>query len=270
MSGEARAQDSASARAADHALLVAAVRKAGALAKRFFDEGQRSWEKRPGHLVGEADLAVDRSLRNALLRARPDYGWLSEESDDDPGRLAKRRVFVVDPIDGTRAFIAGRPEFAISAALIEDGRPVSACVFNPATDELFDAEKDGGARLNGRRLGVSARQSLSGATLLSGRAEMQRKLWSELFPEARIEPVSSIAYKLALVAAGKFDAMVSLWPKHEWDIAAGDLLVAEAGGRVSAADGALLLYNRPRPRLANCVASNGHLQAVLIARLTRA
>jgi len=260
----------AAAASSEHRLLVEAVREAGAIALRYFEEGGASWEKRPGHLVGEADLAVDRFLRQTLLAARPEYGWLSEEHDDDLARLGRARVFVVDPIDGTRSFLRHQPEFAISAALIEAGCPIAGCVFNPATDELFEAEAGRGARGNGEALEVSARGELKGATLLSGHTELARKLWCERFPESTIEPISSIAYKLALVASGRFDALISLWPKHDWDLAAGALLVEEAGGRVSAADGAALCFNQRSARVPHVVASNGRLHAALIARLAAA
>lgn len=251
----------------DHALLVEAVRQAGAVALGHFRQKPAEWEKSPGDLVSEADLASEVCLFQHLCRTRPDYGWLSEESDDDIARLSAGRVWVVDPIDGTRSFLDGRPEFAVAGALIVDATPVAAAVYNPATEEMFEALRGGGARLNGAALTVSTAADLTDARLLSGRTEMKRKAWAERFPECSIHSVSSIAYKLALVAAGRFDALISVWPKHEWDIASGELLVAEAGGMASTAKGAALEYNRPRPKLPSCIASNGLIQSVLIERL---
>ncbi len=251
----------------DHVLLVEAVRCAGAIALEHFRHEPEEWEKSPGNLVSEADLQSEVCLFQHLCRARPDYGWLSEESDDDIARLSAGRVWVVDPIDGTRSFLDGRPEFAVAGALIVDVTPVAAAVFNPATDEMFEAMRGGGARLNGATLSVSKADKLTDSRLLSGRTETQQKAWAARFPECTIHSVSSIAYKLALVAAGRFDALISVWPKHEWDIASGELLVAEAGGTASTAEGAALEYNRPRPKLPSCIASNGLIQDALIERL---
>jgi len=251
----------------DHVLLVEAVRRAGAIALGHFRHEPEEWEKSPGNLVSEADLQSEVCLFQHLCCARPDYGWLSEESDDDIARLSAGRVWVVDPIDGTRSFLDGRPEFAVAGALIVDATPVAAAVFNPATDEMFEAMRGGGARLNGATLSVSKVANLTDARLLSGHTETQQKAWAARFPECTIHSVSSIAYKLALVAAGQFDALISVWPKHEWDIASGELLVAEAGGVASTAEGAALEYNCPRPKLPSCIASNGLIQDALIERL---
>ena len=251
----------------DHALLVEAVRAAGALAMAYRGRDFERWEKRPGDPVTAADLAVDAQLKQALHGARPGYGWLSEESEDDPGRLAASHVWIVDPIDGTRAFIDGRPEFTVSAALAVDGAPAAAAVFHPATGELFDAVAGGGARRDGVPIRVGDAGSLAGARLLVSRTEMRRAGWLERLPETRATPISSMAYKLALVASGRFDATVTLWPKNEWDVAAADLLVREAGGRVTDADGAGFAYNRADPGLRAVVAAGPRLHEALLDRL---
>lgn len=251
----------------DHALLLRAVREGGRAAAGLFGKSQKSWEKRPGHPACEADIAVDRILREVLIGARPTDGWLSEESEDDSARLKSRRVWVVDPIDGTKTYLKGIPEFAVAASLTIEGRPAAAAVYNPATEELFEASLSGGARLNGAPIRVSETSALEGACLASSRTELKKKLWAARFPETRIEPIGSIAYKLALVAAGRFDGLISLRPKHEWDVAAGDLLIAEAGGRVTTAEGEPLRYNREHPRLPSCVASNGRIHRALLAAL---
>ncbi len=248
----------------DHALLTAAVRETGAVAMRYFRTDVARWEKKPGDPVSEADLAVDDFLKRRLCQARPGYGWLSEESEDDPARLEAERVFIVDPIDGTRAFLKGKPEFAVSAALVTQGRPVAAAVFNPATDELFEACDGGGAHLGRTRLRISRRSDLDGLSLLASARTFHTHGRHELLPGARFFALNSIAYRLALVAAGSYDATISLSPKSDWDLAAADLLVVKAGGIVTAADGAGLVYNRAEVRHPSVLAANPGLHAKLL------
>ncbi|MFQ5959253.1 MAG: 3'(2'),5'-bisphosphate nucleotidase CysQ [Alphaproteobacteria bacterium] len=251
----------------DHALLVAAVREAGALAMHSFGRDVETWEKRPGQPVCRADLDVNDVLAERLRDARPAYAWLSEEDDDDPARLDAERVWIVDPIDGTRAFLDHRPEFAVSVALAVNGAPVAAAVFNPATDELFDARAGSGARRNGAPVRASDASALAGARLVVSRTEMRRAGWHAGLGEMTITAISSTAYKLALVAAGQSDASATLWPKSEWDIAAGDLLVREAGGRIGDVAGAAFVYNRARPRFGSIVAAGARLYTPLRERL---
>lgn len=251
----------------DHALLVAAVREAGALAMRSFGRDVETWEKSPGHPVCRVDLDVNDLLAERLDAARPAYAWLSEESEDDPARLDAERVWIVDPIDGTRAFLDHRPEFAVSVALVANGAPVAAAVFNPATDELFDARAGGGARLNGEAVRASGASTLAGARIFVSRTEMREAGWHRAIGEMTVTAISSMAYKLALVAAGRGDAAATLWPKSEWDIAAGDLLVREAGGRIGDAAGAGFVYNRAQPRVGSIVAAGARLHTPLCERL---
>ncbi len=255
--------------AADHALLVAATRAAGARALADFGTDVEQWRKSPGQPVSSTDLAVNELLKARLMGARPDYAWLSEEDADErpTARAGARRVWVVDPIDGTRAFLKGRREFAISVALVENGAPVAGAVFNPATDEMFEALAPGPARRNGAVITASAARELAGARLGVSRTEMRRADWPGTLPEMVAEPISSVAYKLALVAAGRFDATVTLWPKNEWDAAAGDLLVRAAGGRITDAAGAAIAYDRPDPRISTIVAAGAALHGPLLARL---
>jgi myo-inositol-1(or 4)-monophosphatase len=233
---------------ADRRLLRRAVTAAGALALEHFRGGPGHWYKGPGQVVTEADLAIDRLLHEVLIGARPDDGWLSEERADDGSRRRRRRVWIIDPIDGTRAFADGEPEFAISVALVVDGAPVLGAVLNPASGEHFEAERDGGARLNGALLRISDRRELAGARLLSSRTEMKRRDWPKLIPEAEFTAMGSLAYKLALVAAGRFDGLISLRLSHDWDLAAAVLLIGEAGGRISDASGRPLVLNKPQTR----------------------
>lgn len=237
-------------------LLMSATREGGALALRHFTAGVTSWEKNPDDPVSEADLAVDRLLHERLQGARPDYGWLSEESIDDPRRLDCRRVWVVDPIDGTRAFVARRPEFCVCAALVEDGEPVLAAVFNPATDEFFAAAKGQGATLNGQKIHASRRDDLNAARLLASKSRhFSSPAWQAAAPGASFSYRNSIAYRMVLVAAGRFETAISLTRKADWDIAAADLIVHEAGGQTTTTTGARFRYNQPQPLHPNVITS---------------
>jgi myo-inositol-1(or 4)-monophosphatase len=243
----------------DLTLLDAAVRQAGKIALGFFGGDYKSWNKAGGSPVTEADLAVDNFLKQTLLAARPHYGWLSEESIDNSDRLQRKRVFVVDPIDGTVAFLKGRPHFTICAAVVEAGRPRAGVVFNPAKDECFTAVPGGGAFLNGAPIHPSDRAELEGCRMLA-----PKSLFAD-GPPMRIESYSSIAYRIALVAAGQHDAMVSLTTKRDWDLAAADLLIWEAGGKLTGAEGQMLLYNQAAAAQRATIAAGPRLHAVLLA-----
>jgi myo-inositol-1(or 4)-monophosphatase len=219
-----------------------------------FRAGSVRVEHKPGAgPVTEADRAVNEVLARVL--PAQDEGWLSEESADDPRRLEKRRVWAVDPLDGTREFVAGIPEWCVSIGLLEDGRPVAGGVTNPATGETFLGSLETGMTYNGREARVSRRQSLEGAVVLASRTEVERGEWARFRGAAfEVRPVGSVAYKLALVAAGLADATWTLVPKHEWDVAAGVALVLAAGGSVQGRDGSPLRFNQPRPLLAGLTA----------------
>jgi myo-inositol-1(or 4)-monophosphatase len=250
------------------ARLGAAVDEAGALALRHFRNPREHWYKGPGQVVTEADLEVDALLRERLTGAGSDAGWLSEESPDDGSRFAAPRVWIVDPIDGTRAFADGIPEFTISVALVEEEVPVLGTVLNPATGERFEAGRGVGATLNGRPLRVSGRTGLAGARLLSSRGEIGKRRWRELIPEAEVRTMGSLAYKLALIAAGRFDGLLSLRRTHDWDVAAALLILEEAGAVLTDAAGAPLRLNRDPPRHDGLVAASGPaLHALLLERL---
>jgi len=254
---------------ADRALLRSAIGAAGELALAHFKDERWHWYKGPGQVLTQADLDVDRLLRERILATRPDDGWLSEESPDDGSRHRRRRVWVVDPIDGTRAFADRIPEFAISIGLLIDAEPVLGVVLNPATGERFEATRGGGAWQGGRRLAVSNHAAIEGARLLSSRTEMKHRRWPELFAEAHFTTMGSLAYKLALIACGRFDGLVSLRWTHDWDVAAAHLLLDEAGGRLFAADGAAITYHREDPRHRGLVAGPPALHAKLCARLAQ-
>ena len=251
-----------SANAHDLALLERAVRAAGDIARSFFGGAYERWSKPGGSPVTEADLAVDRFLKETLLAARPAYGWLSEESANDPARLTARRIFIVDPIDGTVAFLKGRPHFTICAAVVEAERPRAAAVFNPMTEECFLAAEGRGATLNGAPIHVRDRDRLEGMAMLGA-----RDCFAAGWPPMTVTSFSSIAYRIVLVADGRHDATLALSAKRDWDLAAADLVLTEAGGRISDARGGTLLYNTPAAAPASVVAAGPQLHALLIARL---
>lgn len=238
--------------------LVAAAAAIGALSR----ERLAIDRKAGGDPVTEADRAADAALRGALVA--PGEGWLSEETEDDPARLACRRVWVVDPIDGTRQFVDGVPEWCISVALVEDGRAVAGGTCNPATGETFLGHVATGASLGGIPIRVTARERVEGAVVLASRSETRRGEW-ERFRDApfRVRSVGSVAYKLSLVAAGRADATWSLVPKHEWDVAAGVALVRAAGGAVLALGGGELVFNQAVPRVPGLLAAPSLLAAAL-------
>ncbi len=242
-----------------------AVREAGRIAMRFFGKAHERWEKGPGQIVTEADLAIDRYLHATLRRSRADDGWLSEETVDDRHRLERRRVWVVDPIDGTRSFAEGVPEFAISVALLVESRPVLGFVYNPAREELFEAMLGRGARIDGRPLRASAATSLEGARICASRFESRRRNFQRLLPQVELLTLGSLAYKLALVAAGRFDAYLSWRRTNDWDIAAALLLLEEAGAVASDARGEPLVLNRPEPLHAGILAAPPALHEALRA-----
>jgi myo-inositol-1(or 4)-monophosphatase len=253
----------------DYALLKTAARDAGELALTYFRQQLIVSRKADGSEVSEADLAVDTALKLDLRTNRPDYGWLSEETEDDPERLKRRRIWMIDPIDGTNAFLRHLPEWTISAALVEDGVPVLGVVFNPATKEFFHAMRGKGAFLNGKPIAASSKTTLDGAFLIASGGLFKKKIWKEPWPEVKTKWVNSVAYRLALVACGKADATISLSAKSEWDLAAAALIVEEAGGVITDHRGDTHLYNRESPRFLSLVASGRSLHPLLIERTKR-
>ncbi|MBF0370461.1 MAG: 3'(2'),5'-bisphosphate nucleotidase CysQ [Magnetococcales bacterium] len=257
----------------DLSLMVDAAKRAGAATMRYHRPGKQVSsaanvrEKSADNPLTQADLEADTILRETLLAARPDYGWLSEETADDLNRLTRKRAWVVDPIDGTKEFIMGLPQFAVSVGLVEDGKTIAGCVYNPAADELFTAAQGQGVQLNGQPVSTSPRKDLSGATCLASNSETKRGEWDDFKKEFVITTMGSIAYKLALVAVGRFDMTFTLAPKSEWDFCAGELLVKEAGGQVTNREGEPFLFNREDIRVRTVLASNGPLHAPLLARL---
>ncbi|MDR3496076.1 MAG: 3'(2'),5'-bisphosphate nucleotidase CysQ [Ancalomicrobiaceae bacterium] len=233
---------------ADVVLLAQAVVAAGKLALSFYGNQPQSWTKQGNSPVTEADIAADRMLKEALMAARPGYGWLSEETTDTAERLSRLRLFVVDPIDGTRAFMATDPRWTVSAAVIEGDRPIAAALYQPVVDDLMLAAVGRGACRASGRMTVGLRAELAGARL-SG---PKRLAGAEAALRARgavVEPyVPSLALRIAQVADARVDATFASDKAYDWDLAAADLILAEAGGRIVDADGNLPIYNRPNPR----------------------
>ncbi len=251
----------------EHLLLLEAVREAGALAMRYFRTDVESWDKSPDNPVSEADLAVDKLLREQLMGARPDFGWLSEETEDTPDRRTKSHVWIVDPIDGTKAFLRGHPQFAVSVALVVDGDPVLGAVFNPANGEFFEAVKGGGARLNGTPIKASECADPVKARLLASKRTFRTNDWLAVADGAEFHFVNSMAYRMAVVADGRYDATITMTNKSEWDIAAAHLIVEEAGGRVTRVDGTPITYNREQVHHDNVIAAGAKLHDILVAGL---
>jgi myo-inositol-1(or 4)-monophosphatase len=232
-----------------------------------FTPGAVETEYKIGHdPVTEADRAVDAVLRQNLLR--DGEGWLSEETVDDASRLGKSRVWIVDPLDGTREFVAGIPEFCVSIGFVENGRPVAGGIYNPATDETFLGSIDSGVTYNGKLSQPSQRTGLEGALILASRSEIKRGEWQQFQTgNYQIRPMGSVAYKLALVAAGRADITFTLTPKNEWDVAAGAALVASAGGFVATLDSTPLRCNNRNPLLTGLMASGPFLKEELLSAL---
>jgi len=240
-----------------------AARDAGAIVRRYYAREIRVAEKGPDNPVTKADLEANTCIRDLVFAAFPGDGWLSEETADSAERLARRRVWVVDPLDGTKEFIQRIPEFCICIALVEDGRPVVGVEYNPATDRLYVAVRGGGTTVNGAPARVSGTATLADAVVLASRSEDKRGEWDAFKGRVGVRLTGSVAFKLGELATGNGDATFTLTPKNEWDICAGTLLVEEAGGSVTALDGTPLRFNQPKTLRPGMIASNGVLHAAL-------
>ena len=254
----------------DLTLLIEAAKEAGKIASGFFKASPEIWDKPDGAgPVTEADLAVDNMLRESLRAARPDYGWLSEETEDDKARLTADKVFIIDPIDGTRAFIEGSKTWAHSLAIAAHGQVTNAVVYLPERDLMFTAEKGKGAYLNGDKITASHVTELAKATLLAAKPAFDPWHWQDgKVPDINRHFRSSLAYRMAAVAQGRFDAMLTLRPTWEWDIAAGALIVSEAGGRATDRRLAPLKFNNPGAQVDGVFAAGRAVHKALGARLS--
>lgn len=253
----------------DIALLADAALEAGAIARRFWREDPQVWDKGGDDPVSEADFAVDSHLKARLLGARPGYGWVSEETEDDLARLSATHVFIVDPIDGTRSFVAGEKTWAHSLAIAQEGRIVAACVYLPVRDKLYLATDGGGATMNGVSINASVRPEVTGASVLSPRVTFQDRFWKEGPPEVDRHFRPSLAYRLSLVAEGRFDGMLTLRPSWEWDIAAGALIATEAGATVTDRKGGKLSFNSVVRQTSGVIAASAGVHRGLLDALAQ-
>ncbi|HLK12873.1 MAG TPA: 3'(2'),5'-bisphosphate nucleotidase CysQ [Candidatus Binatia bacterium] len=250
--------------AREREVAIAAAREAGAAIRRHYEGVIEAREKSHDSPVTAADLEADAIIRARIAAAFPDDGWLSEETADSTERLGKRRVWIVDPLDGTKEFIQHIPEFCVCVALVEAGRPIVAVEYNPAADRLYVASRGDGTTVNGTAARVSTTARVADAVVLASRSEDKRGEWDAFKPRCRVTLTGSVAFKLAELASGRGDATFTLTPKNEWDICAGTLLVEEAGGRVTGLDGAPLAFNQRSVLRPGMVASNGVLHEAVL------
>jgi myo-inositol-1(or 4)-monophosphatase len=249
----------------DLALLTEAAREAGRIALRYWRREPKVWDKGGEHgPVTEADLAVNDMLKARLLAARPDHGWLSEETPDDAARLACQSVFIVDPIDGTRAFVAGEETFAHSLAVAHQGRVTAGVVFLPALDRIYTASDGSPPLKDGQPITASRRDALDGALVLTTKANLAPEKWPGGVPGIERHFRASLAYRLCLAAEGRFDGMLTLREAWEWDIAAGSLIAERAGLVVTDQGGAVLRFNTGLARANGVLAlpSGAHAEAL--------
>ncbi|MET0151227.1 MAG: 3'(2'),5'-bisphosphate nucleotidase CysQ [Candidatus Binatia bacterium] len=252
-------------------LAIGAAREAGGIVRSLYGTGLPAVEKgdRGDSPLTAADTRANEALRRAIRRAFPHDGWLSEESRDTADRLAKRRVWIVDPLDGTKEFMRTIPELAVCVALVEDGVPIVGVTYNPIREEMFAAARGVGATCNGTPIRVSEVAELTRAMLLASRSETERGEWDGFRGRFRIDVCGSVAYKLSLIATGQADATFSLTPKNEWDVCSSACIVECAGGRVTDLAGRPLRYNRANPKLTGVIASNGLLHEPLLELVRR-
>ncbi|WP_235927695.1 3'(2'),5'-bisphosphate nucleotidase CysQ [Sandarakinorhabdus rubra] len=257
-------------RASDLALAVEIASNAGDIALDRFGHDRAGWDKADGSPVSATDLAVNAYLKGVIAAARPDDGWLSEECADSEARLHKRRLWVVDPIDGTRDFLRGRSGWAVSVALVEDGAVTVGVLAAPAQDRLYAASAGAGATLNGKRLQVSGLATLDGVRLPMDAANLTASYWPSPWPGTAVAKPNSLALRMAMLASAEADAWAEGRTIPEWDVAAASLILAEAGGTISDRHGAPLRFNRPRPLIAGLAAATPALHGEVLFRLDHA
>ena len=252
----------------DLELLIDAARAASEIARQHWPRAQSAHVKKSdGSPVSDGDYAVDEFLRESLIDARPDYGWLSEETEDDSARLSSERQFIVDPIDGTRSYVAGGKTWAHSIAVIENGRPVAGVVYLPELAKMYAAALGEGTTLNGNPIQVGRNDDPDSASLLVSRSSLAPQFWSGGTPRGERHFRPSLAYRFCLVAEGRFDASLTLKDAWEWDIAAGAIIATEAGSAATDRHGQPLHLNAATPCASGLIVANPALHAALRARL---
>lgn len=251
----------------EYQVLTTAIREAGAEALRLAANGFQIYTKPDNSPVTSADHAVNDLLMDRLLGRFPDDGWLSEETPDTAARLEKTRVWVIDPIDGTKAFIRREPEYCISVALLEEGQPILAAIYNPSTNELYSATRGQGLHLNGTPVQHNESAAHQVPTIALSPWELHAGRFKSVAPHIASRPTRSIAWAMALAASGVIHGVMTLEPENEWDVAAGTLLLKEAGGSTRDGSGSPLQFNRPVPRYQGIIAIAAGFPAHLTSQL---
>jgi len=249
---------------ADEAKLVRQVtEEAGRIALSYFARDIHTWDKSPNNPVSEADIAVDTFLRTTLMQNRTGYGWLSEETEDQPERLRCGRLWIVDPIDGTRSFLRGGENWGISVALVQDKKTIVAAFYAPVKNAFYFAERGRGVTKNGLNISVSSQTDLAQARMMGDPSAFKsKKFWPKPWPATmHCEQANSIALRICQIADGQFDCCVTLRPKNDWDVAAADLILEEAGGLLTTGTGKRLVFNREKPLHDHIVATCPSLTA---------
>lgn len=254
----------------EEARLVRQVtQEAGRIALSYFSRDIHTWDKSPDNPVSEADIAVDTFLRTTLMQNRTGYGWLSEETEDQPERMRCGRLWIVDPIDGTRSFLSGGEDWGISVALVQNQKPIIAAFYAPVKDAFYFASVGQGATKNNQPIRVTSQASLDTARMMGDPSAFKaNKFWPVAWPDSMFaEQANSIALRICQIADGQFDCCVTLRPKNDWDVAAADLILREAGGSLTTGDGLGLVFNRAAPLHKHIVADNGFLTPPIMDRV---
>ncbi len=237
---------------------VDALFEAGEIAKKFKKKILVNYKSR-NQPVTNADIEIDNFLRTFFQKKTPSFGWVSEESTDDFSRFKTDYFWCLDPIDGTRSYISGKPEYAISLALIHGNRPILAYIYNPETKELFSAKENNGAFCNKKKIFVNENDNIISLKYAVSSSEIKSLMKYNFFDKENIIKMGSIAYKVALVAKGKIDVAISFTKKNDWDLAASDLILTEAGGSLKKINGDKILYNSKQMKIDSVLASNNQL-----------
>ena len=249
-------------------LLIDAALASGEIAKSFFRKQPETWEKddKSGP-VTEADIAINRMLKAELLFNRPDFGWLSEETEDSSERLSYSNVFIVDPIDGTRSFISGKNMFSHSLAISRDGNIVAGVVYLPILNLMYTASETSPSELNGKQIEATKTKKIENSRVLTTKESMNPKYWKGIPPNVNIAHRSSLAYRLCLVAEGHFDAILTFGKCWEWDLAAGEIIIKKAGGQLTDKHKKSITFNKRNNSTEGCIGAGGSLHKIICSKM---